>query len=245
MKSLIDENTETLDDLMCGFSVIQPKTGFRFSLDAVLLAHFAGVKAGDVAADICSGCGVVAFLLLAHKRPGKVFCVEIQPVFCGLITRSAKYNGVEGKIEAVCCDMAKAHEILGYESMDSITCNPPYLKKGIGKASESQSLNIAKREVAMTLETAVESAAKLLKNKGRFAIVHIAERADELFGLMRKYSMHVKRARLVQPDINSAPNLILAEGVKNAASGVKWLPTLNVYEDGRYSKEIREIYGSE
>ena len=242
MKSFFNEKEETLDDLMCGLSVIQPKEGFRFSLDSVLLAHFAGVKENDLTADICSGSGVVAFLLLAHKRPKKVFCVEIQPSFCALIKRSAEYNNAGDKIEVICGDVSKAYDLLCRQTVDSVTCNPPYLKNGTGKGSENESLNIAKREVKMTLETAVESAAKILKNKGRFSAVHIAERADELFCLMNKHGLPAKRARLVQPDISSAPSLILAEGVKNAAPGVKWLPALNIYENGQYSKEIKEIY---
>ena len=242
MKSIINEKIETLDDLMCGLSVIQPKAGFRFSIDAVLLAHFADVKKGDMAVDFCSGSGVVAFLVMAHHKPEKVLCVDIQPHFCELIKRSVAYNGLVGKVEAVCGDVEKAYDFLGYENVDVITCNPPYLKTDTGKMSGSESLNIARREMKMTLDGAVKSASKVLKNKGRFAVVHLAERADELFCLMEQYSLRVKRARLVQPRQNEVPNLILAEGVKNASPGVKWLPSLNIYDNGEYSKEIKEIY---
>jgi len=245
MKCLIDENIETLDDLLCGYSLIQPKNGFRFSIDAVLLSHFATIRKKDVAVDFCSGSGVVAFLTLAHKQPEKVLCVEIQPSLCDLINRSVVYNALEGKIEVICGDIAKAHEFLEYESVDVVTCNPPYLKLQTGKTSDTESLNIAKREVKMTLEDAVLSASKILKNKGRFSLVHLAQRADELFFLMTKYNLPIKRARLVQPTASTQPNLILAEGVKNAAHGTKWLPTLNIYENGEYSKEIKEIYDIE
>ena len=98
MKSLIDRDHETLDDLMCGYEIIQFKDGFRFSIDAVLLAHFASVKEHDVAADFCSGSGVVAFLVMAHKKPKKVSCVEIQPQYCDLIKRSIAHNSLEEKI---------------------------------------------------------------------------------------------------------------------------------------------------
>ena len=47
MKYLIEHN-ETLDDLMCGYKIVQNANMFRFSLDAVLLAHFATIKKGDM-----------------------------------------------------------------------------------------------------------------------------------------------------------------------------------------------------
>ena len=245
MSEVFDSAKETLDDLMCGYELIQTKSGFRFSLDAVLLAHFTGMKKNDIAADFCSGSGVVAFLVLAHKAPCKVTCIEIQESLCLLIERSAKLNSVQDKISAVCDNVECAHEILGYESQDTVTCNPPYLKADTGKISGDHALNLAKREVEMNLEGAVRAAAKVLKNKGRFSVVHLAQRADELFTLMAKYNLPVKRARLVQPDRNSEPNLILAEGVKNASQGVKWLPALCIHENGQYTKELKEIYGLE
>ncbi len=245
MKSSIDFKNETLDDLMCGYKVVQPKLGFRFSIDAVLLAHFASAKETDVAVDFCSGSGVVALLIMAHKKPRKISCVEIQPSYSELIEKSVSYNGLEGKIEPICDDIKNAHDFFGYESKDIVTCNPPYMKQYTGKQSKNESENIAKREVRMTLEDSIESAAKILKNKGRFAVIHLAERADELFFFMQKYKTPVKRARLVQPRENAKPSLILAEGIKNSSLGIEWLPTLNIYENGEYSKEIRDIYGSE
>ena len=245
MNTLIDENTETLDDLMCGLYVVQPKEGFRFSIDAVLLAHFAQIKRGAQTADFCSGSGVVALLSIAHNSPRKVICVEIQPEYAALISKSIEYNKLEDKMSVVCADIKQAYSFLGYESMDCVTCNPPYLKDGTGKSNDSLSLNIARREVAITLETAVSSAAKVLKNKGRFAMVHLASRAGEIFHTMEKYNLPVKRACMVQPEEGKEPNLILVEGIKNAESGVKWESTLNVYENGEYSHKIKEIYGIE
>ncbi len=243
MSEIFDPSTETLDDLMCGYELIQNKSGFRFSLDAVLLAHFTGMKKNDMAADFCSGSGVIAFLALAHKSPSNITCIEIQENLCSLIDRSAKLNNVQDKISAVCANIERAHKILGYESQDTVTCNPPYLKAHTGKTSREHTLNLAKREVEMSLEGAVRAAAKVLKNKGRFSVVHLAQRADELFSFMLKYNLPVKRARLVQTDAKSEPNLILAEGVKNASQGIKWLPALCIYESGQYTRELKEIYG--
>lgn len=242
MKSLINKETETLDDLLCGYEIFQPKDGFRFSIDAVLLAHFAKVKSTDIVVDFCSGSGVVAFLINAHKKPSKITCVEIQALYYKLINKSIAYNNLKDSIYSVHDDILNSKDIFGYESVDVVTCNPPYLKNDTGKLSIDDSSNIAKREVKMDLSGAVKAANVILKNKGRFTMVHLANRADEIFKIMNKYNMPVKRARLVQPNSNTRPNLILVEAVKNASKGIDWLPTLNVYTEGKYSKEIEDIY---
>ena len=243
MNSLIDKDHETLDDLLCGYKVIQPKSKFRFSIDAVLLAHFASVKKRDICVDFCSGCGVIAFLLVAHNDISNVTCIEIQQYFADMIERSIKYNSSEDKIKVICDNLENSFKLFGYESVDVVTCNPPYLKKDTGKKSDDTALNISRREVKTDLETVVLSASKILKNKGRFAMVHLADRADEIFSLMIKYNIPVKKAQLVQPNMNSKPNLILVEGVKNAKNSIDWQETLNIYCGHEYSKAIKEIYG--
>lgn len=242
MNYLIDENNVTLDDLMCGYKIIQPKNGFRFSLDAVLLAHFTAIKKNDIVVDFCAGSGVIALLICAHNDIKKITCFEIQLKFCDLIKKSIELNYLQDKISVLNKDLAYASDILGFESVDVVTCNPPYLKNNTGKISDDESFNIARREVKTNLETVIKSASKILKNKGRFALVHLAQRADEIFILMKKYNIPVKRARLVQPDTDNEPNLILVEGIKNSSSTIKWLPTLNIYENSKYTKEIKDIY---
>ena len=136
---------------------------------------------------------------------------------------------------------------IGYENIEigcaSPVAFPPYIKNDTGKASKDESSNIARREVFINLEDTIASASAILKNKGRFSMVHLANRTDEIFNIMHKYNLTVKRARLVQSNIDSKPNLILVEGIKKSAQEIEWLPTLNVYTNGKYSKEIEDIYG--
>ncbi len=243
MNCYIDKENETLDDLMCGIHIIQPKSKFRFSIDAVLLSHFTTIKNDDLVIDFCSGSGIVAFLLCAHTKLKKITCIEIQSSFCEMIERSIGRNNLEDKIFVVCDNINNSYKILGYESVDVITCNPPYLKVETGRNSTDTSFNVSRREVKTNLEEVIQSASKVLKNKGRFALVHLANRAEDVFFLMKKYNLHVKRARLVQPNINAKPNLLLVEGVKNAKESIDWLPTLNVYKNTEYTDEIKEMYG--
>ena len=60
---------ETLDDLVRnGMKVIQARSGYRFSMDSVLLAHFAEAQADDTVLDLGCGSGVISFLI-AGRQP--------------------------------------------------------------------------------------------------------------------------------------------------------------------------------
>ena len=75
-------------------------------------------------------------------------------------------------------------------------------------------------------------------------MVHRPSRLPEIMELMRKYRLEPKRMRLVQPYIDKEPNMVLIEGIKEAGSELKTLPSLIVYNsDGSYTDELLSIYG--
>ncbi|MEA2102409.1 MAG: SAM-dependent methyltransferase, partial [Thermodesulfobacteriota bacterium] len=59
---------ETLDRLACNdLPVLQKKRGYRFSLDAYLLAGFVDETQGARVLDCGSGCGVISIMLAGVK----------------------------------------------------------------------------------------------------------------------------------------------------------------------------------
>src|SRR5438445_13359712 len=64
---------ETVDALFDGkLRLYQSRRGYRFSLDAVLLAYFATQRRGDNVADLGTGNGVIG-MLLAYVDPSLKF----------------------------------------------------------------------------------------------------------------------------------------------------------------------------
>ena len=77
--SKIPSVDETLDDLILGgMKIFQAARGYRFSLDAVLLANFPQVEQLRTAIDLGTGNGVVAFLLSLRAPQARITGVEIQ-----------------------------------------------------------------------------------------------------------------------------------------------------------------------
>ena len=59
---------ERIDCFMDGrLKLIQSKDGYRFSIDAILLAEFVTIRQGDVVVDLGTGCGVIPLILLLTK----------------------------------------------------------------------------------------------------------------------------------------------------------------------------------
>ena len=91
---------ETLDDLQLkGIHVIQKKHAFRFGVDAVLLANFAKVKKDAKVVDLCTGTGIIPFILAGKTNAGDIIGVEIQEEFVDMANRSIRYNNLEDTIK--------------------------------------------------------------------------------------------------------------------------------------------------
>ena len=237
---------EVLNDLVGykNLKIYQNTDWFSFSLDSVLLANFVTLNKNiDLIMDL--GCGNAPIpLILSTKTNAKVIGVEIQKDSYDLAKKSVSYNHLENKIELINMDMKELKKIYPSDSIDVITCNPPYFKY-----LETSNLNedihkvIARHEKMITLEEIVSLAKYLLKNNGVFAMVHRTDRLIEMIHLFKKYGLEVKKLRFVYPKVNTESNMVLIEGRKSGKVGLKLLPPLYAhYEDGSYTEEVLKMF---
>ena len=236
---------ESIDDLQLnGLQLIQKEQGFRFGVDAVLLSHFANVKKKHRVIDLCTGTGIVSFLVYGKYNPQEVIGLEIQDDMVEMANRSSKLNDTSDIVKFVQGDLKDKALLDSLGRFDVVTVNPPYKLNNAGILNPNDKLAIARHEIMCNLEDVIVSARRLLKDNGRMFIVHRPERLADIFGLMRKYKIEPKRVRLVQPNTKKAPNIVLVEGQRDGGAFLKWEETLYVYDDnGNYSEEINRIYG--
>ena len=236
---------ESIDDLQLnGLQLIQKEQGFRFGVDAVLLSHFANVKKKHRVIDLCTGTGIVSFLVYGKYKPQEVIGLEIQDDMVEMANRSSKLNDTSDIVKFVQGDLKDKALLDSLRRFDVVTVNPPYKLNNAGILNPNDKLAIARHEIMCNLEDVIVSARRLLKDNGRMFIVHRPERLADIFGLMRKYKIEPKRVRLVQPNTKKAPNIVLVEGQRDGGAFLKWEETLYVYDDnGNYSEEINRIYG--
>ena len=238
---------EAIDDLQLdNLYLIQKKQGFRFGIDAVLLSNFANVKNKHRVIDLCTGTGIVPFLIYGKYKPKEVVGIEIQEDMVEMAIRSSKYNEIEDVVSFKNADLKDLKYLSSLGTFDVLTVNPPYKLNNSGIVNLDDKLAIARHEIMCSLEDVIVGSMKLLKDNGRMFIVHRPERLIDIFELMRKYKIEPKRVQMVQPNINKAPNIVLVEGQRDGGAYLKWEKPIYVYnEDGTYSEEINKIYGRE
>ena len=84
---------------------------------------------------------------------------------------------------------------------------------------------------------------RLLKNGGRFALVHRPERLCDLFAALRSAGLEPKRLQMVQHDAAGVPGLVLLECRRGGKPGLRAEPALLLYDpDGRETAEHRRAY---
>ena len=214
---------ESIDDLQLnGLQLIQKEQGFRFGVDAVLLSHFANVKKKHRVIDLCTGTGIVSFLVYGKYKPQEVIGLEIQDDMVEMANRSSKLNDTSDIVKFVQGDLKDKALLDSLGRFDVVTVNPPYKLNNAGILNPNDKLAIARHEIMCNLEDVIVSARRLLKDNGRMFIVHRPERLADIFGLMRKYKIEPKRVRLVQPNTKKAPNIVLVEGQRDGGAFLKW-----------------------
>jgi len=240
---------ERLDYLLAeNLRIIQSPSVFSFSLDAVLLSKFVNIPShkGSIV-DLCSGNGVIPLFLSARTK-GQITGVELQPRLLDMAERRVRYNQLENQIQMILGDVKEIPKQLGIEKYDVVTCNPPYfLAHEASDKNLSEHHAIARHELYLTLEEAIQSASKLLKQGGKAAFVHRPGRLLDIVTAMRANRLEPKRMQLIYPKEGKEANTLLIEGIKDGKPDLKILPPLYVYnENNEYTAEVREIlYGKE
>lgn len=233
---------EQLDDLqLLGMKIIQKKNGFKFGTDAVLLSDFAKDICSERTLDLCSGTGIIAFLLHAKSNTKKFDLVEIQPEIADMAKRSSELNGLCDDILVHCADLCDAVKLFGKRSFDLVTCNPPYIRSGV--LNDTDSKTISRHEIKCTLEDIIRVSSEVMKTTARLAMVHRPTRLAELLYLMKKYKIEPKRLRFVHKSYREAPVLVLVEGMYGAKSDCVIMPPLILYDDEmNQTDELKKIY---
>ena len=237
------KDRERLDDLeISGLHIIQSLDKFCFGMDAVLLSGFAYAKKGSKVIDLGTGTGVLPLLLWA-KTEGEHFTgLEIQEESADMARRSVKGNNISN-IEIIDGDIKSVDKLFNRQSFDVVTSNPPYMISEHGITNPDAPKQIARHEILCTLEDVVRAAEYLLKANGKFFMVHRPFRLPEIFESLRKYRLEPKRMRLIYPQVDKEPNMVLIEAVKQGKPRLTVEKPLIVYDkDMKYTEEMMRDY---
>lgn len=223
---------EAIDDFMDGkLRLVQSRTGYRFSIDAVLLSEFVTIKEDDVVVDLGTGCGIIPLMLLSKKPVKHAYGLEIQWELAFQTARNVVLNGFSDKMSVVMGDIRNSP--LTDACADVVVCNPPYRKKDSGRINPDRQRAIARHEILASLDDILNTTKRLLKPKGRLAIIYPVERLADLMTKTRTLNLEPKRLRLIYPGMGSEAKLAMVEAYLGGRAGLKVLPPL--VDQGEYS----------
>jgi tRNA1(Val) A37 N6-methylase TrmN6 len=223
----------------------QHRDGYRFSVDAVLAAHFCAPPPRGKVLDLGCGCGVIG-LILCYRHPElQVTGLELQPKLAELTRNNAAANSLVDRLQVQEGDLRRIGDYLAPESFDCVVTNPPYRKPGSGRINAGDESAIARHELTADMDSVLAAASFCVKNRGSVTAIYPAARLATLMAVLPKYRLIPKRLQPVYsyPEDTQA-RLVLVEAVKNGGEGLAVLPPLYIYQysDGPYSPEMAALY---
>ncbi len=223
--------------------IIQKEKGYRFSLDALLLTHFIGLKVGDHVLDLGTGGGIVPLILAKRLACGRIAGLDIQDDSIDMAKRSAVLNQVADQVEFVRGDVRQIKTFFEACSFDVVAFNPPYRRILSGRMNPDPEKAIARHELKATLDDFLQAAAHCLKIKGRVFVIYPAALTVKLFSRMRTLHLEPKRMAPVYSSPASDGQFVLVEGSKKGNEALKVLPPLFIYEEGGgYTQAMQRIF---
>jgi len=236
---------ETLDTLGIGeIKIIQKKDGYRYSIDAFLLADFALRHLSGKIAELGTGSGIITHILALKQEIEEIFAVEVQEEFYRRADRSLTLNpATASKIQLLHADIKSLAKRYPPSSFDGIVCNPPYREVGSGRINPEDEKAIARHEIKIKLADILKTSRYLLKNKGKLCMIYPADRLADLIDQLRAYSLEPKRIRFIHSRSSEPAQLLLFLATLSGKKELQVESPLVIYApEGSDTEEVQAIY---
>jgi tRNA1Val (adenine37-N6)-methyltransferase len=237
-------NSYTTDTFFNGkIRITQDRTGYRFSIDAVLLAYFADPQPGDKVLDLGTGCGIIP-LIMAHRALDiAIYGVEVQTELSDLAGSNVRENQLEDRITIFSTDMKLIEPSMTAGPVDLVVCNPPFRKQGSGRINPDAQRAVARHEITVTLGDIIQTSHRMLRTAGRLVLIYTAGRLTDILCRMRTDGIEPKFLRMIHSRQDSEAALILIEGVKGGRPDLKIAPPLIIYDKrNHYTDEVESMF---
>lgn len=228
-----------------GLHIQQPASGYRFSIDALILAWHLCPQSGDRVVDLGTGCGVIALILASRCPRIRIIGIEIQEELAALAAANAEANGLAERVRILRQDL---RDVSARQTgpADRVVCNPPHTARASGRVNPQRQRAIARHEIAMTVADLLAASGRLLKPGGRLATMYPAARREEVHSCLRGFGFAARRERMVHFRPKQPADRFVLEAQRGPAEEPYEIdPPLVLHApDGSYTPEARAILDS-
>ena len=221
----------------------QNPQGYRFALEAFLLADFVSPTAPSPYMDLGTGCGVIA-LLLARRFPQQRFVgLELQSSLVRMAQRNVVQNALQQHVSMLQGDIRQASSLFAAATFGTVVCNPPYRAVGHGRLNPCGEKAMARHEIALTLPQVLQAAQRVLRRHGVLTMVYHPTRLVELLAQLAAADLRPRRLRLVHATLSTPASMVLVDAVQRGRNALTVLPPLCIYAaTGVYTAEMQAIF---
>lgn len=222
--------------------ICQPKSGFRFSIDAVYLSWFSRTLKNQHFIDIGSGSGVISALLVKMNRISKIDALEMQDVMHDCLQKTLTLCGLHNNVSILKYDIKKYKSSFQY---DGAVCNPPYRDPNSGHLPKDETERNARFTSTMCADDVFAFCRSYLKFGAGLFMSYDADMMPSLFESAFKYGFEAKRLMPVCPDIHIKPKIILIEFRKGGKRELSFEAPLYQKINGQESEINKKILSGE
>ncbi|MGV8075334.1 MAG: tRNA1(Val) (adenine(37)-N6)-methyltransferase [Syntrophobacteraceae bacterium] len=233
-----------MDSLFGGKLVVhQDRKGYRFSLDAVLIAGLSNARSNDRVADLGTGCAVILLIMAYRKLGARLVGLELQPELADLALRNVQVNGFSDLVEIMKVDLRHVSDQFPPSSFDLVVSNPPYRRVKTGRINPEQQKALARHELTASVSDIFAAGSYLLSSGGRLAVIYPATRLDYLMVTARQHDFRPKELTVIYSNSSSPGRLVHVEFRKGGGEELLVAPPFFIHkENGTYSEAMQRLY---
>jgi tRNA1Val (adenine37-N6)-methyltransferase len=200
----MDQRATTLDVVSHHLELLQHQRGYRFGLDALLLAtDLPRLPDEPHLIELGAAHGAVTLSVATRIEALRATAVERQPELFALLQENTRRNQLLDRVLPLLGDL-RAPKAIGLlpHSADLVLANPPYYRQGQGRLSQDPLRAAAHHELHGSLEDFCRCAAYLLKPGGWFKLVIPPTRLTDLLLICESLpDLKPQRLRLAYPSL--------------------------------------------
>lgn len=228
------------DDAFLGeqLRILQPRSGYRAGVDAVLLAAAvpAGLDAGARVLDLGAGVGTVG--LSAARRLGQIHVtlVDAQPDLTTIAAENITRNGLMARARVVTADVTAPGGLLeaagvAAEGFECVVANPPFHAEGHGTPAAGVIKAAAHAMPENTLDRWVRAMARHALPGGTAIMVHKVEALGEI---LAAFSPRFGAVRIlpIYPRVGANAIRVIVSGTKGSRAPLEMRAGFVLHDEG-------------